>query len=170
MNKKFLLFFPLSAILIFFATLPAFAVDNSHFQYVTSINIKEDTHTIGSPSDYNGVIFTRVGGTDTRITNSNNAHKVVLTYYSPSYWVAGETYKIEFLFSASTIDGMAICLSTAPSLTEGEQTYIDNNITAEVDYSYNYSFTYSGQPYLIFTFIMPSNSSCVISDIYVFFL
>lgn len=168
MNKKFLLIFPLSVILILFTTLPSLAVDNSHFQYVTSINIKDDTHTIGSPADYNGITFTNVGGTDTRITNSNTSHKVALTYYSPSYWVAGQTYRIEFIFSASTIDGMAICLSTSPSLTDGEQTYIDNNITAEVDYSYNYSFTYSGQPYLIFTFIMPANSSCVISNIDVF--
>lgn len=168
MNKKLFFIFPLSVILILFTTFPAFAVDNSHFQYVTSINIKNDTHTIGNPADYNGITFTNVGGTDTRITNSNTSHKVALTYYSPSYWVAGQTYRIEFIFSASSIDGMAICLSTAPSLTEGDQTYIDNNITAEVDYSYNYSFTYGGQPYLIFTFIMPSNSSCVISNIDVF--
>ena len=168
MKKKILLSFLLSAIIIFSATLPSFAVDNSHFQYVTSINIKDDTHTIGNPADYNGITFTNVGGTDTRITNSNTSHKVALTYYSPSYWVAGQTYRIEFIFSASTIDGMAICLSTVPSLTEGEQTYIDNNITAEVDYSYNYSFTYSGQPYLIFTFIMPAHSSCVISNSEVF--
>lgn len=168
MNKKFLLIIPLSVILILFTTLPAFAVDNSHFQYVTSINIKEDTHTIGNPADYNGVTFTKVGGTDTRITNSNNAHKVALTYYSPSYWVAGQTYRIEFVFSASTIDGMGITLSTAPSLTDGEQTYIDNDIIPEVGKSYNYSFTYSGQPYLIFDFIMPAHSSCVISDIEVF--
>lgn len=168
MNKKFLLIFPLSVILILFTTLPAFAVDNSHFQYVTSINIKDDTHIIGNPADYNGVTFTKVGGTDTRITNSNTSYKVALTYYSPSYWVAGQTYRLEFIFSASSIDGMAICLSTTQSLTEGEQTYIVNDNTANVDYGYNYSFTYSGQPYLIFTFIMPAHSSCVISDIEVF--
>lgn len=168
MNKKFLFIFPLSVILILFTTLPAFAVDNSHFQYVTSINIKDDTHIIGNPADYNGVTFTKVGGTDTRITNSNTSHKVALTYYSPSYWVAGQTYRIEFIFSASSIDGMAICLSTTQSLTEGEQSYIVNDNTAKVDYGYNYSFTYSGQPYLIFTFIMPAHSSCVISDIDVF--
>lgn len=168
MNKKFFLIFPLSVILILLTTLPAFAVDNSHFQYVTSINIKDDTHIIGNPADYNGVTFTRVGGTDTRISNSNTSYKVALTYYSPSYWVAGQTYRLEFIFSASTIDGMAICLSTTPSLTEGEQTYIVNDNTAKVDYSYNYSFVYSGQPYLIFTFIMPAHSSCVISDIEVF--
>lgn len=168
MNKKFLLIFPLLVTLILFSTLPAFAVDNSHFEYVTSINIKDDTHIIGNPADYNGITFTKVGGTDTRISNSNTSHKVALTYYSPSYWVAGQTYKIEFIFSASSIDGMSICLSTTQSLTEGEQIYIVNDNTAKVDYGYNYSFIYSGQPYLIFTFIMPAHSSCVISDIEVF--
>lgn len=168
MNKKFFLIFPLSVILILFTTLPAFAVDNSRFQYVTSINIKDDTYLVGDPSANNGITFTRVGGTDTRITNSKSAFNVALTYYSPSYWVAGQTYRIEFLFSATTIDHMAICLSTVPSLTEGEQTYIDNNIAPQVDKSYNYSFTYSGQPYLIFEFTMPAHSSCVISDIEVF--
>ncbi len=167
MKKKILLFFPISAIIILFTTLPAFAVDNSHFQYVTSINIKDDTYIIGNPSDYNGVTFSKVGGTDTRITNSNTAYKVALTYYSPSYWVAGETYRIEFIFSSSNIDGMGIALSTTPSLNEGEQTYIADNV-AEVNKSYNYSFVYSGQPYLIFDFVMPANSSCVISDIEVF--
>lgn len=146
--------------------MPAFAVDNSHFQYVTSINIKDDTHIIGNTVQ--GVTITKVGGTDTRITNSNSAYEVLLTYYSPSYWVAGETYRIEFIFSASSIDHMAIALSTTPSLTEGEQIYIDNNIAPEVDKSFNYSFVYSGQPYLIFMFTMPSHSSCVISDVDVF--
>ena len=168
MNKKFLLIFPLSVILILFTTLPAFAVDNSHFQYVTSINIKDDTHISGDSSANQGITFTKVGGTDTRITNSQSSYNVALTYYSPSYWVAGQTYRIEFMFSATTIDHMAICLSTTPNLTEGEQTYIDNNIVPEVDKSYNYSFTYSGQPYMIFEFTMPAHSTCVISDIEVF--
>ena len=168
MNKKILLSFLLSTIIILFTTLPAFAVDNSRFQYVTSINIKDDTYVIGNPSDYNGVTFTKVGGTDTRITNSNTAYKVPLTYYSPSYWVAGQTYRIEFIFSSTSIDHMAIALSTTPSLNEGEQTYINNNIAPVVDKSYSYSFVYSGQPYLIFMFTMPAHSSCVISDIEVF--
>lgn len=168
MKKKILLFFLLLAIIIFSATLPAFAVDNSRFQYVTSINIKDDTHLVDDASANNGVTFKRVGGTDTRITNSNSAYNVALTYYSPSYWVAGQTYRIEFIFSATSIDHMAICLSTSPNLTEGEQTYIDNNIAPVVNKSYNYSFTYSGQPYMIFEFTMPSHSSCVISDIEVF--
>ena len=168
MNKKFLLIFPLSVILILFTTLPAFAVDNSHFQYVTSINIKDDTHLVNNSAANNGITFSRVGGTDTRITNSKSAYNVALTYYSPSYWVAGQTYRIEFIFSSTNIDHMAICLSTAPSLTEGEQIYIDNNIGPEVNKSYNYSFVYSGHPDKIFEFTMPSHSSCVISDIEVF--
>ena len=168
MKKKILLSFLLSAIIIFSATLPAFAVDNSHFQYVTSINIKDDTYIIGNLSDYKGVTFTKVGGTDTRITNSDTAYQVPLTYYSPSYWVAGQTYRIEFVFSSTSIDHMAIALSSTPSLNEGEQTYIDNNIHPEIDKSFNYSFVYSGQPYLIFMFTMPAHSSCVISDIEVF--
>ena len=168
MKKKIILSFLLSAILILLATLPAFAVDNSHFQYVTSINIKDDTHIVGDTAANQGITFTKVGGTDTRITNSKNDFNVALTYYSPSYWVAGQTYRIEFMFSATTIDHMAICLSTTPSLTEGEQTFIDNNIGPEVDKSYNYSFTYSGQPYMIFEFTMPAHSTCVISDIEVF--
>lgn len=168
MNKKVLLIFPLSVILILFTTLPAFAVDNSHFQYVTTISIKDDTHLVGDPAANNGITFTRVGGTDTRITNNKSAYNVALTYYSPSYWVVGQTYRIEFIFSATNIDHMCICLSTTPNLTQGEQTYIDNNIAPVVDKSYNYSFTYSGQPYMIFEFTMPSHSSCVISDIEVF--
>lgn len=168
MNKKKLLIFPLSVILILFTTLPAFAVDNSRFQYVTSINLNDDTHYVGSPSDYNEISWSRVGGTDTRIINNGSAYNVPIVYYSPEYWVSGQTYRIEFIFSASSIDGISICLSTTQSLKEGEQTYIVNDNTAKVDYSYNYSFTYSGQPYLIFTFIMPSHSSCVISDIEVF--
>lgn len=168
MKQKFILSFLLSSIIIFSATLPAFAVDNSRFQYVTSINIKDDTHVIGEPTEYIGVTFKKVGGSDTRITNSNSDYKVPLTYYSPSYWVAGQTYRIEFVFSATNIDHMAIALSSTPSLNEGEQTYIDNNIAPEVNKSYNYSFVYSGQPYLIFLFTMPAHSSCVISDIEVF--
>ena len=82
MKKKILLSFLLSSIIIFSITLPTFAVDNSHFQYVTSINIKDDTHIIGNPSEYNGVTFKKVGSSDTRITNSNTAYKVPLTYYS----------------------------------------------------------------------------------------
>ena len=167
MNKKFLLIFPLSVILILFTTLPAFAVDNSHFQYVTSINLKDDTQFSGNASDYADIVFSRVGGTDTRITNNGSSYKVPIVYYSPSYWVAGETYRIEFVFSASSIDGMAIALSTTSKLNEGEQTYIADNV-AEVNKSYNYSFVYSGQPYLIFDFVMPARSSCVISDIEVF--
>ena len=151
-------------LIIFIMAIPSFAVDNSHFQYVTSINIKDDTYVIGDSSDYNGVTFTKVGGTDTRITNSNSSYKIPLTYYSPSYWVSGQTYRIEFILSASNIDGIMISLSTTPNLTEGEQTLIADN-TAKVDYSYNYSFVYSGEPYLIFTFVMPAHSTCVISNI-----
>ena len=131
MKKKIVLSFLLSAIIILIATLPAFAVDNSHFQYVTSINIKDDTHIIGDTDK--GVTIKKVGGTDTRITNSDTAYQIPLTYYSPSYWVAGETYRIEFIFSSTNIDHMAIALSTTPALNEGEQTYIDNNIAPEVD-------------------------------------
>ena len=167
MNKKFLLIFPLSVLLILFTTLPAFAVDNSHFQYVTSINIKDDTHLVDNSASNNGITFSRVGGTDTRITNSKSSFNVALTYYSPSC-CAGQTYRIEFIFSSTNIDHMAICLSTTPNLTEGEQTYIDNNIGPVVDKNYNYSFTYNGQPYMIFEFTMPAHSSCVISDIEVF--
>ena len=58
MKKKILLSFLLSAIIIFSAILPAFAVDNSRFQYVTSINIKDDTHIIGNTAD--GVTITKV--------------------------------------------------------------------------------------------------------------
>lgn len=154
-------------LIIFIMVVPSFAVDNSHFEYVTSINLKDDTHFSGNASDYDDVVFSRVGGTDTRITNNGTAYKVPIVYYSPSYWVAGQTYRIEFLFSSSNIDGMFVCLSTTQELTEDERFYIVNDNPAKVNVSYNYSFTYSGQPYLIFTFIMPARSTCVISDIVV---
>ena len=166
MRKKIILSFLLSVIIIFSATLPAFAVDNSHMEYVTSINLKDDTHFSGNASDYADIVFSRVGGTDTRITNNGADYKVPIVYYSPYYWVAGQTYRIEFLFSSSNIDGMSIALSSTPKLNEGEQTYIADNV-AEVNKSYNYSFVYSGEPYLIFDFVMPAHSSCVISDIVV---
>lgn len=168
MKKKILLSFLLSAIIICTATLPSFAVDNSHFEYVTSINLNDDTHYSGNVSDYNNIVFTKVGGTDTRIYNSGSSYQIPIVYYSPSYWVAGQTYRIEFIFTASNIDGMSVCLSTTQKLTEGEQLYIVNDNPAKVGVSYNYSFAYSGQPYLIFTFIMPAKSTCVISDIEVF--
>lgn len=145
--------------------IPNFAVDNSHFEYVTSINLNDDTHYSGNASDYDDIVFSKVGGTDTRIYNSGSSYKIPIVYYSPEYWTAGQTYRIEFVFSSSTIDGMSVCLSTTSKLTEGEQFYIVNDNPAEVNVSYNYSFTYSGQPYLIFTFIMPSKSTCVISNI-----
>lgn len=155
----------LVVVIVLAVSITSFAVDNSHFEYVTSINLNDDTHYSGNSSDYNDISFSKVGGTDTRITNNGTAYKVPIIYYSPSYWVAGQTYRIEFIFSASNIDGMSVCLSTTSKLTEGEQLYIVNDNPAKVNVSYNYSFTYSGQPYLIFTFIMPAHSTCVISNI-----
>lgn len=152
-------------LIIFIMAIPSFAVDNSHFEYVTSINLNDDTHYSGNASDYDDIIFSKVGGTDTRIYNSGNSYKIPIVYYSPEYWTAGQTYRIEFIFSSSTIDGMSVCLSTTQKLTEGEQDYIVNDNPAKVGVSYNYSFVYNGQPYLIFTFIMPSKSTCVISNI-----
>ncbi len=167
-KSKKLLFVIFLILIMFIMAIPSFASDNSHFEYVTSINLNDDTHYSGNASDYNNIVFTKVGGTDTRIYNSGSSYQVPIVYYSPSYWVAGQTYRIEFIFSASNIDGMSVCLSTTQKLTEGEQLYIVNDNPAKVNVSYNYSFTYSGQPYLIFTFIMPSKSTCVISDIDVF--
>lgn len=152
-------------LIIFIMAIPSFAVDNSHFEYVTSINLNDDTHYSGNASDYDDIIFSKVGGTDTRIYNSGNSYKIPIVYYSPEYWTVGQTYRIEFIFSSSTIDGMSVCLSTTQKLTEGEQDYIVNDNPAKVGVSYNYSFVYNGQPYLIFTFIMPSKSTCVISNI-----
>lgn len=164
---KFVFSFTLVIVLTFVFTITSFAVDNSHFVYVTSINLSSDTHYSGNASDYSDISWSRVGGTDTRITNNGTSYKVPIVYYSPEYWIAGQTYRIEFIFSASSIDGLSVCLSTTPKLTEGEQTYIVNDNPAKVNVSYNYSFVYSGQPYLIFTFIMPAKSSCVISDVVV---
>ena len=147
--------------------IPSFAVDNSHFEYVTSIDLYSDTHYSGVASDFDDIHWSKQG-TDTIIYNSGGNYKVPIVYYSPEYWTAGQTYRIEFVFGASSIDGMAIALSTVPNLTEGEQTYIANDCPAKSNNSYNYSFVYDGQPYLIFTFIMKSHKSCLISNIDVF--
>lgn len=154
-------------LIIFIMAIPSFAADK-HYNYVTSINLNSDTHYSGNASDYADIEWSRVGGTNTKILNKGSSYKVPVIFYSPSNWVAGQSYRIEFLFSASNIDGMSVCLSTTQKLTEGEQLYIVNDNPAAIDKDYNYTFVYSGQPYLIFTFIMPAKSSCVISDIDVF--
>lgn len=147
--------------------IPSFAADK-HYNYVTSINLYSDTHYSGNASDYADIEWSRVGGTNTKILNKGSSYKIPVIFYSPSNWVAGQSYRIEFLFSSSNIDGMSVCLSTTQKLTEGEQLFIVNDNPAVIDKDYNYTFVYSGQPYLIFTFIMPAKSSCVISDIDVF--
>lgn len=155
-------------VIVLAVAIPSFAVDNSRYSYVTSINLFSDTHYSGNSSDFAEIQWSRVDGTSTKIYNSSTSYKVPIVYYSPEYWTAGQTYRIEFLFTSSNIDGMAVALSTSTKLTEGEQTYIVNDCPAKPNKSYNYSFVYDGQPYLIFTFIMPAKSSCVISDVDVF--
>ena len=154
-------------VLTFVFTITSFAVNNSHFEYVTSIDLYSDTHYSGVASDFDDIHWSKQG-TDTIIYNSGGSYKVPIVYYSPEYWTAGQTYRIEFVFGPSSIDGMAIALSTTPNLTDGEQTYITSDCPAKSNKSYNYSFVYDGQPYLIFTFIMKSHKSCLISNIDVF--
>ena len=155
MKKKVILSFLLSTIIIFSATLPAFAggyteVDTWSLQSMYTVN-----PTTSVSYSYNS------SGEFTTVTN-NSASSIesqVLYRLNNEKWIAGQTYQIVFdIYRGRDDTGFAMALSTEPALNTGEQTYITNYIDLTVD-TFSFSFTYTGQPYLCVALILPSSSS-----------
>lgn len=157
MKNKIILSFLLSSIIIFSITLPAFAggyteVDTWSLQ---SMYVVDSSSSTASYSYNSAGEFTTVTNTSTTTYSGE-----VLYQLNNEKWISGQTYQLVFdIYRVSNKDvGAALCLSTAPNVTSGEQTYISNDIPLTVD-TFSFSFTYTGQPYFCVALILPANSS-----------
>ena len=155
MNKKILLSFLLSAIIIFSATLPAFAGGYSEVDTWSLQSMYVVEHSPSVSYSYNSA------GEFTTVTNSSasSIESQVLYKLNSEKWIAGQTYQIVFdIYRGSGDIGFAMALSSSPSLNSGEQTYITNDTGLTVD-TFSFSFTYTGQPYFCVALILPASSS-----------
>ena len=151
MKKKILLSFLLSAIIIFSATLPAFAGGYSEVDTWSLQSMYVVEHSPYVSYSYNSA------GEFTQVSNSSSSaiESQVLYKLNNEKWISGQTYQIVFDIYRGNSD---IGFSMAPALNSGEQTYITNDTGLSVD-TFSFSFTYTGQPYFCVALILPASTT-----------
>ena len=159
--KKILFSSLFTIILLFSITLPAFA---GAYTVADTWSLKSMSVV---PPPANVTMTYYPDSKFTKVVNNLSTDNVEVVYRlnDSNKWISGYSYKINFqILKTSKNVGLALCTSTTPDLSNGSsQTYITNDTILKVG-DYSFTFTYTGQPYLIVIFTMPGTANIHFGD------